>query len=698
MHGKIIRQSESSECGLACLAMIANSYGANITLRELRQSYNVSLKGATLKNLINIAKDLNLGTRALRLDVSGLASLKLPLILHWDLSHFVVLDKITGDKAYIRNPSTGIQVFSVSEIGKHFSGVAIEFNPLSDFTKKKRRENKRELKLSHFFKSIDGLGNNLAKIITLTLIVQAFSLVAPLFQQIAIDEVTVTGDTKFLFVMFLGFLSVYVLLALTEAMRSSIILTLGQFASYSLVGSIISHLFKLPIDYFEKRHAGDIISRIGSIQPIQRLITKDLISALIDGVMSVLLVLVMFLYSASLALVVIGVTITQILLFFALYPIKFRRESNLIISRANEQSYIIESIHAISAVKIFGREVERESTWRNLFADVTAQTVSVGKVDIASRVMNTLIQNFQVLLVVYLGVLLILDEQLSVGMLFAFITYRAMFSMRASALLTNYVDFKLLDLHLDRLEDISSSTTETPSSIPETVMPTVTGDIAFDRVTFQYGTGEELIFNKANLKISAGEYVAIIGKSGAGKTSFLKLLLGIITPQSGSILIDGTPLSKLGAKKWREHVGVVMQNDRLLSGTLAENISFFDPDMSMDKVMEAADMAQIHEDIIKMPMNYLSLVGDMGNALSGGQRQRVLLARALYRKPKVLILDEGTANLDEKTELAVADLLEGLDITRIVIAHRPALISRADKVIEVVDQSFSYTENIRNEN
>jgi ATP-binding cassette subfamily B protein RaxB len=358
-----------------------------------------------------------------------------------------------------------------------------------------------------------------------------------------------------------------------------------------------------------------------------------------------------------------------------------------ILARAKEQSHLMESVRAATTIKLMGREAEREGAWRNLSADVTNAGVSVGKYQISMTFIQTLLTGLVYVIIVYLGARLILTGQgFSVGMLFAFLSFRQTFNDRAVGFINQLVQFRLLGLHLDRLADIVTAVPETDAAGLQSLE--VKGGIKVRDLSFRYGASDQLVLEGVGLDVEPGSFVAITGPSGGGKTTLLKLLLGLHQPTSGTIDLDGHRASPELWRTWRRHVGVVAQDDRLLSGTIADNIAFFDPDLDMRRVQEAAIAAQVHDDIMRTPMQYLGLVGDMGSTLSGGQRQRVLLARALYGRPRILVLDEGTANLDEVTEEAIADLIAKMPITRIVVAHRPALIRRAHRIFLVKDRQI----------
>ncbi len=681
---QFIRQTEASECGLACLAMVASNYHLNIDLSSLRQRFPLSLTGATLRDLMTVADELDFSSRAIKVELEHLADVQCPAILHWDLCHFVVLTKVKtgrrGLRATVYDPAFGIKEMDEAEVSKHFTGVALELTPTGNF---KPAEARRRVKLSDLWSRISGLKRALMQMLILSVVLQVFVLLMPFYLQLVIDEAVVRYDQQFLLMLAVGFAAVYLLSAVTEALRSYVILALGQHMTFQMAGNVVRHLLRLPTNFFEMRHVGDIISRVGSIKPIQDALTQSVVSALIDGVMALTTAILMLIYAWQLALVVFGFTVIYMLLSMLVFPMMRRRQEEMITATAKEQSYIMESLRAVRAIKLFGGEAQREGSWRNLFSNVVNATVASGKLDIAVAFFNTLLFGLQLVLIVYLGARFILAGEFSVGMLFAFLAYRQNFSDRIGGLVTKGLEFKMLGLHLERLSDIVHTKQEPGLNATVSADREIQGKIELDNVSFRYAQNAPYVFTDVNLCIEPGEFIAITGPSGSGKSTLMKVMLGLAQPENGELRIDELPMSAFGLRAWRQHAGVVMQDDQLLSGTMADNISFFDPQVDMEQVRSVSETARIHADISRMPMNYLSLIGDMGAALSGGQRQRLLLARALYRDPRVLFLDEGTANLDTQSEREIADVIEAMPITRIVVAHRPELIERADRVFEM---------------
>jgi ATP-binding cassette, subfamily B, bacterial CvaB/MchF/RaxB len=528
-----------------------------------------------------------------------------------------------------------------------------------------------------------GSGPAMAQVLILSAALQVAAFVAPFQMQLVVDEAIAQGDRSLLAVIALGFGALVIIQSLIEALRGWALRVFGHLLSFQLTGNLVHHVLRLPSDYFEKRHVGDIISRLGSVKPIQTAITQGLVSAIIDGVMALVAGVILFFYSTTLALIVILAIAINLGVSLALYPRTRQRMEEEIQAGATEQTHLMESVRAATTIKLMGREAERESTWRNLHAEATNCSISVGKLQISQTLIQSMVTGLQTVIVIYVAARLILDAQgFSVGMLFSFLSFRQTFTDRCINLINQAIQFRFLRLHLDRLADIVTTEAEESGASPP-ILFKVEGHIRFKNVSFRYGTADPLVLEDVNLEISPGDYVAVTGPSGGGKTTLVKLLLGLNRPAEGGIELDGHRATPEAFRAWRQAVGVVAQDDRLLSGSIADNIACFDPDLDMSRVQVAAEAARVHSDIARMPMHYLTLVGDMGSTLSGGQRQRVLLARALYRQPKILVLDEGTANLDEHNEELIADLIAAMPITRVVVAHRPALIRRAHKVYVV---------------
>jgi ATP-binding cassette, subfamily B, bacterial CvaB/MchF/RaxB len=674
-----VLQAEAAECGLASLVMVARHHGHRVDLAGLRQRHPTSIKGATLEQLMGIASDLDLAPRAVRLELDELGQLQTPAILHWDLNHFVVLEKAGATHAVILDPASGRRRMALATVGRHFTGVALELVPTADFKPVDARVRTR---LSDLWSRLTNFKGALVQVLVLSLLLQLTALAMPFYLQLTVDEAIGQGDANLLVVLALGFGLVYALNGIVQALRQWVILTLGESLSFQMGGNVIRHLLRLPVGYFERRHVGDLLSRIGSINPIQDLLTSGLVNVVIDSLLLVTTLFVMSLISPWLTLLVVGVSAFYLLFNLALYPAIRRRTEEEIIARAREETYLLESMRAIRAIKLHGHEALRENGWRNRRGEVISASYRGRIFGIQVDLAENLLFGAQFLAVVYLGAAAILGQQMTVGLLLAFLAYRSSFNGSAVALVDQLQSWRLLGLHLERLSDIVGERREEVRAAPRR-QPLPGPALRIENLSFSYDPAEPPVLDKLSFEIPSGAFVAIVGPSGVGKSTLMRILLGLLPPTGGRIHIDGVPLGPATVAGWRARIAAVMQDDYLLTGTLADNISFFDPHMEERQVRQAARLAWIHSDIMKMPMAYQSLIGDMGAALSSGQRQRILLARALYRDPDALFLDEGTANLDEATEARIARVVASLPITRIVIAHRPALVEKADIVLRI---------------
>lgn len=676
---RLVRQTEIAECGLASLTMVANFHGLDIDLGTMRRRFAPSLRGAALKTLIGLADRIGLTPRAVKLPLESLPGLHLPAVLHWDMNHYVVLERVKGDKALIHNPDGRSAWMPMAEVSDHFTGVALELRPSNDFQTGQQREH---LRLSQLWQRMTGIKRALLQVLVLTLVLQAFVLASPYYMQLAIDQALPALDHDLLTVLALGFGLFTVINAGATLLRSFVLLVAGTSISYGLAANIARRLFRLPIDWFEKRHTGDILSRFQSIGPIQNLLTQGAVGALVDGALAILTLALMVWYSPQLALVaIIAFTLYAVV---RLVSFSFEREAQeaSIITHGKEQTTLIETLRGMTTLRLFGRETLRHALWQTKLTDAVNADVRFARIHIWQSAANTLIFGLENIVTVWLAIGYVINGAgFSVGMVFAYLSYKTQFMQKAAALIDQCIAFKMLGLHLERLSDIALSDEDKSFGDNADFATELKGRIELRDVFYRYSPSDPLVLDGANLTIEPGEHVAITGPSGGGKSTLVKLLLGLVEPEAGDVLIDGLPLARFGYKSFHSQIAAVLQEDSLFAGSLADNIALFDDDLDMERVVAAAVAAAIHADIAGMPMQYETLVGDMGSTLSGGQKQRVLLARALYRQPKVLVMDEGTAHLDVQHEQAVNAAIAAMGITRIIIAHRQETIAQASRVL-----------------
>lgn len=658
--------------------MIASYWGHQIDVASMRRRFSVSLKGVNLKGLMAIAEGLSLQSRPLKLDMQHLPDLKLPCILHWNLNHFVVLKSVSKTHAIIHDPAVGKRRLGLAELAKHFSGVAVELMPSVHFQAKQEIQ---QFSIQSLMGNVVGLKSGLMQILLMGLALQVCALVAPFYMQWVVDEALLAADRDLITVLGCGFLLLVAMQTAISGVRSWTTTVLATNLNLQWLGNTFAHLMKLPLSYFEKRHTGDIIGRFSSIQTIQRSLTTQFVEGLIDGVLVLGTLAMMLLYSPALT----GVACVAVLLYVLLRWIIFHsmREATAeqIIHTAKQQTHFMESVRGVQSIRLFGRNAERRSGWTNALVDQFNADLRIAKLTVLYRTAYTLLSNAERVIIIWLAALAVLDNKFSIGMMFAFISYKEQFSQRMSGLVDKLFELRMLRLHGERVADIVLTEAERDAKDIEIDPENIVPSIELRNVTFRYGDNEPNVLENLNLSVPAGECIAVTGPSGCGKTTLMKLLLGLLPPTEGEILVGGVKLENLGASNYRQLLGTVMQDDCLFAGSIADNISFFDPSPDQEQIEASAQLAAVHAEIVRMPMGFNTLVGDIGTGLSGGQKQRVLLARALYRNPKLLVLDEATSHLDVRNEQAVNSAIQKIQLTRIIVAHRPETIAMAERVV-----------------
>lgn len=672
------RQAEAGECGLSCLSMIATFHGYHTDLATLRRQFPLSLKGATVQQLAEISTAIQLAPRALRIELDELSDLVLPCILHWDLDHFVVLKEIRKGRAIIHDPARGVRSFSMEELSPHFTGVALELTPLPGF---KRKQKPPGISLRAMLKKVVGLKRSVGQILLLALVLELVSLLSPLFNQWVIDHAILTGDLDLLLVLAIGFGLLKVTTVSVEAFRSWAVMVMSTSLNVQWLANLFLHLLALPVSFFEKRHMGDVVSRFNSIHAIQSTLTTSFIGAILDGFMAIGSLTMMVIYSPRLTVVALVAIVLYVLLRACFYASLMAATESQIVHDAQQQSIFMETVRGIQSLRLFSKEKDRFGRWINVVVMQKNAGLRTQRLMIVFQAGNGLLFGIEGIVVMALGAESVIGNVFSVGMLMAFMSYKMQFSTRVSSLVDKFFELNMIRLQGARLSDIALAEPEHDTRAFAHELQGVEPSVEVKSLAFSYGVGEKPVFSNLNFKVAAGESVVIVGPSGCGKTTLMKVLLGIHRPAYGDIHIGGISLQQIGHSNYRQLVGSVMQEDTLFAGTISENISFFAEIPDQEWVEECARMAAIHKEILGMPMGYNTMVGDMGSALSSGQKQRLLLARALYARPKILFLDEATSHLDSANEAIVSEAVQALSITRIIVAHRPETIQRADRTI-----------------
>ena len=668
----LLLQNEAAECGLACLGMVSGFYGHRFDMLTLRRRF-----ATTLEQLMDMAGRLQLASRPLRLDLHELRELRLPCVLHWNLNHFVVLQAVGRQHIVIVDPASGRRKVSLAEVSRAFSGIALELWPLADFEEK---DEARPVPLKKLVGHLQGLWPAVVKILLLALCIEVFTLLSPLYLQWVLDQVVVSADRDLLTTLAIGFALVAILRVLTTALRGYLLMYVSSLASVQWQSNVFTHLLRLPTTYFEKRHIGDVVSRFHAVDSIQQTLSSSFFSTVLDGIMGIAVLVMMMLYSWQLSLLSFLLVFLYLLLRVLWYsPLRAATEEGIIHAAAHDSNFL-ETIRGIKTIKLFNSQQQRMSLWQSLLADKVNAGLRVSKLQLFYGLGSGLLSALGSILMVFLGARMILAGQFTVGALMAFMSYQGMLDSRITQLINNYFTLKMLRIQTSRLGDIVMSKAE---PVVTEIVPTIRQPmrIRVEHLRFRYSEYEPYVLDDVSFTINAGESVAIVGASGCGKTTLLNVLLGNLAAESGEVYLDERKCSMEDMIAARNRMGIVMQDDVLFAGSISDNIAFFATPADQEKVVMSAKLAAIHDEIEAMPMGYHTLVGDMGTVFSGGQKQRILLARALYREPDVLFLDEATSHLDIARENAVNQAVRALPVTRVIIAHRMETILSTERVI-----------------
>ena len=676
----VILQSERAECGLACLAMIASYHGRRTDLNSMRQYFPISSRGATLGDLQAIARQLSLQTRALRLEVDDLDTLQMPAILHWNMNHFVVLKSVTRTALWIHDPATGLRRYTRLESGRHFTGVALECLPLATFT---RSEEVRRSRLLDLFVRDAGFSSAIVQLLVLSALLQVASIGSAFYLQLVMDEGIAKADREFLLVLALGFGMLALASVGMRWVRGMLQIYFSNQLGFQMAGNVFHHLLRLPADYFARRHTGDLVSRFGALREIRQVFAEELLTVVLDGVFALAALVAMFYFHAVLASVVLLFVMLEALLRLGVTPLLRRLSEQRIVAEAQTSTGLMESMRAIEIIKFYCCELARIASWRNHHAQQVNAQVQLSRVLVRVETAYGLLNGLEHVLVIYLAALAVMEGSITLGFLTAFIALKGHFATAIRAFIDKLVQMRLLRLQLERVSDITCAEPEFADFQLPQVRSLTHGRLQVRNLAYSYPGAPAPVFSQLTLDIHPGEILAITGASGSGKSTLVRILAGLLRPDEGQVLADGQSLAGVHARRFRDDCSGVLQGEQLLSGTLLENITLFADAVDHSRVQKACHMARIDAFIASLPMGLNSLVGDMGSIMSAGQGQRVLLARAFYKQPRVLFLDEATANLDPIVEGEILQEIKMLGVTTVMVTHRAAPLSVATRVVHL---------------
>ena len=676
----LILQSEVAECGLACLAMLASYHGKLLDIVTLRNEFRMAATGASVRHLLDTAAGMGLQGRPLKLELSELTELALPVVLHWDLDHFVVLKQVRRKRYTIHDPAVGVRHYLEAELSLHFTGIAVEFAPSPEFTPEHGKPDYKLRQLvpfsrSHFRSSV--------KIFVLSLLIQVLALLSPLYLQLVIDQAIGKGDMAFVPLLALLFSLVILSRAAVGYLRGLLSIQFSNLLGFQMLGNTFDHLMRLPLSFFEKREMGDIVSRFSALENIKQLFTQEMITIVVDGLFSSLTLFLLFLYSPFLAIVAFLFMAIFVILRLLCIPFEKQRRQEALIAGARQQSRFMENIRSVITTKNYALEQQRANDWKGTLAAHLNSGYQLSHLQLTMGTVQAVLFGIDNLVTVSLGALAVGAGELTLGQLMSFIFLKQHFTSAVTAMLPKLTELGLVRLELDRIADITLHPQEFAGQEQSLLQRPVAGAIAVKDLCFRYASHDPLLLDRVRFSIPAGASVAIVGRSGCGKSTLVKLLLGLERAESGEIQIDGVPLAEFGLRNFRSQVAVIMHNEGLLAGDLAYNIRLQHNAEDMNRLRMACELAGVWELIQRLPLGFNTQIGEMGSFLSAGQVQRLLLARAFYRQPNILILDEALSHLGQTAAEEMFKAICRLGITVLLVTHNPVLANLADDCIEL---------------
>ena len=682
----VILQMTRNECGAACLAMVLTYYGHETTISECRQYLYSGRDGLTARDISQAGRDMGLRVRAFSMEPSNLAEVPVPAIIHWNFNHFLVIERWSPDSVKVVDPAVGRRRLTAEEFNAGFTGVVLTMEPGADFQRKRSDD---KLTWHSYLRSLlqtPGTKGFLAQLMAASALLQILGLVFPLFTMVLVDTILPTQAMSLLVTLGIGMIILVLAQAALSFLRGLLAIYLQPRLDAEVMLGFFEHVLMLPFRYFQERSSGDLLMRLGSIASIRAELTNKTVSAVLDGTMAILYLVVLMIWQPLFGFLALIFGFVQVLLLVGSTRRLYELTERSLSAQAESQSYLVEALTGVATLKASAAEDRAMEQWSNLF--FKQLNISIRRSYLMNVVETGLavIGSLAPLVLLLVGGYLVLQGEMTLGTMLAVTSLAISFIGPLSSLVATGQQLQLVGANLERIGDVLKAT---PEQDVQQVRPApqLTGRIELNGVSFRYHPNAPWAIRNVTVDIQPGQKIAIVGRTGSGKSTLSMLLLGLYLPELGEIRYDDLSLSQINVRTLRNQFGVVLQEPSLFSGSIRRNISFLDPNISMDQIVEAAKLAAVHDEIVTLPMGYETNIAEGGANVAGGQRQRLAIARALVHNPAILLLDEATSDLDVITESIVDKNLSYLACTRIVIAHRLSTVRNADLIL-VLDEGF----------
>ncbi len=689
---KPILQDEMSECGLACAAMIVNSKGGDTSLYEMRRKYKISKDGVSLYQLINILNDFDLISTPLSGDYTQIKNLETPSILFWNNSHYVILEFANEKIVKIIDPALGRKTYQIEEVKYYFSGVALEIDPNSTVIKKKSNKSESYNKVSFSLKEMmlnnPWLSRKISISFLLIIGVNLFSLATPLLFSMITDEVVTKNDEELLYLIIYCFGLAFIILGFLRYIRARLNITIRKVIEQDVSINVMNYISKLSLRYFENRSSASILRKTQSLDLLYVRFTSGWVDILADGIFVIIFILLMSFINSSLALY--SIILCTLFITYRLYTVSKLEllQKDCIDKEIERNNALISFVDEMETSKLNGNACVKVANWGALQSSSVEKRASVDYIQELNTVIFGVVSNSQSIIIGALGAIAVLSGSNTIGEIFSFVLYKDLFLDSSLRIIDKYMNLKVVKVEIDKLDDFFSEEIEVISKHSQLSSYSPIDCVELKSVSYSYGSFERNVLENINLKINHGEHFILLGRSGSGKSTFLKILSSLYSPIHGKMLVNNKELTSFGIDSYRDRIAYVGANNDVISGTIYDNVSMLSDNDNYDGVFDCLKKVCMLDEVMNLPAGINTRIGYGGIKLSSGQEQRILLARALYKNPDLLILDEPTSHLDEESKVKILSYLNGLSCAIVITTHDEKVLNYMDDCTLLNSQDF----------